>query len=178
MDDDNIDVLVETPKGSRKKYEYDHQRHAMRLDRRLFSATVYPADYGFIPDTKSGDGEALDALVLAEEPTFPGCWVLARPIGVFWIQHPGGGDDGSEDDHREAKIIAVPAGDPDWDEVADVSDLAAHVRDEISHFFDVYKTLEPGDTPSTVGYEDREAAVRVLGDARRRVEQGERDGGS
>jgi inorganic pyrophosphatase len=155
-DDDLVDVLVETPQGSRKKYEYDHERKGMRLDRRLFSATVYPADYGFIPDTEGADGEALDALVITEEPTFPGCWVTARPIGVFWIAY---------DDHREAKIVAVPKGDPTWDEIHDLEELPEHLRDEISNFFDVYKVLEPGRTPTPDGYEGRDAAVAVIAEA-------------
>jgi inorganic pyrophosphatase len=158
-EDDLVDVLVETPQGSRKKYEYDHDRKALRLDRRLFSATVYPADYGFVPDTESEDGEALDALVITEEPTFPGCWVTARPIGVFWIAY---------DDGREAKIIAVPAGDPTWDEVHDLSELPDHLRDEISHFFDVYKVLEPGRTPRPDGYDGRDVALTVIAEARDR----------
>ena len=109
MGDDLIDVRVETPKGSRSKYEWDHDRAGLRLDRRLFSATVFPADYGYIAETKGADGEALDALVLSDDGTFPGCWVLARPIGVFWITYP----DEGEDERREAKIVAVPDQDPD-----------------------------------------------------------------
>ncbi|HEX8769153.1 MAG TPA: inorganic diphosphatase [Acidimicrobiales bacterium] len=153
-----IDVLVETPKGSRAKYEWDHERAALRLDRRLYSATVFPADYGYIAGSKGADGEALDALVLGEDPTFPGCWVMARPIGVFWITYG--------DDTREAKIIAVPDKDPDWDEVRDVADLPAHQRDHISHFFDVYKDLEPSRTPEPAGYEGCEAALRVIAESR------------
>jgi inorganic pyrophosphatase len=156
-------VLVETPQGSRKKYEYDHERHAMRLDRRLFSATVYPADYGFVPGTVGADGEALDALVLSQDPTFPGCWVAARPIGVFWLSYEG------HEDEREAKIITVPAGDPDWEEVEELSDLPHHVTDEISHFFDVYKDLEPSRTPNSMGFDDRKAALAVLEEARARA---------
>ncbi len=158
MADENerVDVLVETPQGSRKKYEYDKERGGMRLDRRLFSAAVYPADYGFIPDTVGADGEALDALVVTEEPTFPGCWVTGRPIGVFWIAY---------DEAREAKIIAVPDGDPTWDDVHDIDDLPDHLRDEISQFFDVYKVLEPGRTPSPDGYEGRDAALNVIAEA-------------
>ncbi len=158
-DEGLVDVLVETPQGSRKKYEYDHDRKGMRLDRRLFSATVYPADYGFIPDTESDDGEALDALVITEEPTFPGCWVTARPIGVFWIAYDG---------NREAKVVAVPAGDPTWDGVDDVDRLPDHLRDEISHFFDVYKDLEPSRTPTPDGYEGRDAALAVIKEATER----------
>ena len=162
MNDDLIDVLVETPQGSRKKYEYDHDRNALRLDRRLFSATVYPADYGFVPDTVGSDGEPLDTLVLAHEPTFPGCWVTARPIGVFWLAHDQG---------REAKIVAVPEGDPDWTDVADLEDLADHVRDEISHFFEVYRTLEPGRSPRPDGHDGHQAAMAVIAEACQRAQE-------
>lgn len=158
---DLVDILVETPQGSRKKYEYDEARKGMRLDRRLFSATVYPADYGFIPDTEGADGEALDALVITEEPTFPGCWVTGRPIGVFWIAYDGA---------REAKIIAVPEGDPTWEGVHDIDEVPGHLRDEISQFFDVYKVLEPGRTPEPDGYEGRDAALAVIAEATRRKE--------
>ncbi|MEN3315744.1 MAG: inorganic pyrophosphatase [Acidimicrobiaceae bacterium] len=158
-----VDVLVETPQGSRKKYEYDKERHGMRLDRRLFSATVYPADYGLIPDTVGEDGEALDALVLTQEPTFPGCWVTARPIGVFWIAYDG---------EREAKILAVPDGDPTWDDVHDIADVPDHLRDEISQFFDIYKVLEPGRTPTPDGYEGRAAALEVIAEAAGRKQAG------
>ncbi|MFN2607768.1 MAG: inorganic diphosphatase [Acidimicrobiales bacterium] len=151
-----VDALVETPQGSRKKYELDHDRRAMRLDRRIFSATVYPVDYGLIPGTEGADGEELDILIVTEEPTFPGCWVTARPIGVCWIAY---------DDQREAKIIAVPHGDPTWDDVTDLDDLPDHIRDEIGHFFEVYKTLEPGRTPTTDGWEGRDAAMSVIADA-------------
>ena len=109
-----IDVVIEIPRGSRNKYEYDHEAHVFRLDRRLFTATDYPADYGFIPDTLSEDGDPLDALVLLEDPTFPGCWITARPVGVFWMEDDTGPD---------AKILCVPAGDPRWEQVEDIADL-------------------------------------------------------
>jgi inorganic pyrophosphatase len=160
MDDDLIDVLVETPKGSRTKYEWDHERGGLRLDRRLWSATVFPTDYGYVADTTGADGEELDALVFGDDPTFPACWVRARAIGVCWITYGDG--DGS----REAKILAVPADDPDWDEVRDLPDLPAHQLDQLSHFFDVYKELEPSRTTSTAGYEGREAALRVIAESR------------
>ena len=162
MGEDVIDVLVETPKGSRYKYEWDHERGAMRLDRRLYSATVFPADYGYVAETKSADGEALDALVLSEGGTFPGCWVLARPIGVCWITYPG--HRGQET--REAKIVAVPDADPGWAEVGDVADLPRHVLEEISQFFDVYKELEPSRTTSSAGYEGRAVALRLIAESR------------
>src|SRR5918996_5567417 len=124
--DEFIEVMVEIPKGSRNKYEYDHDRHVMRLDRRLFSATVYPADYGFITGTLGEDGDPLDALVLLEDPTFPGCHVNARPVGVFWMADEKGPD---------AKIICVAAGDPVTSGVHDLDDLPPHLLAEIKHFF-------------------------------------------
>ncbi len=164
-DDETVDVLVETPKGSRAKFEWDPERHGLRLDRRLGSATVFPTDYGWIEGTRSSDGETLDALVLGEEPLFPGCWVRVRPIGVFWISYGRTGDDDPEK-MSEAKILAVPDADPGWSEIRDVDDLSEHQRNQISHFFDVYKQLDPGRNPSPAGYEGREAALRVIADSR------------
>ena len=162
MSDDLVDVLVETPKGSRSKYEWAHDRGALRLDRRLYSATVFPADYGYVAETRSADGEALDALVLSADGTFPGCWVRARPLGVLWITYAG--KDGGET--REAKIIAVPEHDPDSAEVRDLDDLPSHRLEEISHFFAVYKDLEPSRTTSPAGYESRTVALRVIAESR------------
>jgi inorganic pyrophosphatase len=159
MDDDFIEVMVEIPRGSRNKYEYDHERHVMRLDRRLFSATVYPADYGFVPDTLGEDGDPLDALVLLDDPTFPGCLVRAHPVGVFWMSDEKGPD---------AKIICVPV-DPRSGQVHDLADLPQHLLDEIALFFEVYKTLEPGKESSTRGYEGREAAWGEINAARARA---------
>jgi inorganic pyrophosphatase len=158
-DDRVIDVVVEIPRGSRNKYEYDHETGVIRLDRRLFSATVYPADYGFVPDTLAEDGDPLDAIILLEEPTFPGCWVTARPVGVFQMRDDAGPD---------AKIVCVPAGDPRWADVVSIGDVPELLRAEIEHFFDVYKTLEPGKHSDTRGYEDVDAAWRAIDDARRR----------
>ena len=143
------DVVVEIPRGSRNKYEYDHERDVIRLDRRLFSATVYPADYGFIPDTLGEDGDPLDALILLDDPTFPGCWVSARPVGVFWMDDDKGPD---------AKIICVAAGDPRWQEVVEIEDVPEMLRAEIEHFFEVYKMLEPDKHTNTRGYEGTAAA--------------------
>jgi len=162
VDDELIDVLVESPKGSRIKYEWDDDRQAIRFDRHLYSATVFPADYGYIADTIGADGEKLDALILTDEGTFPGCWVRARVIGVFWITY---------DDEREAKIVAVADQDPNWADLEDVDDVPAHRRDEISHFFDVYKDLEPDKMTDVRGWEDRESAESVLASARRRYEE-------
>jgi inorganic pyrophosphatase len=143
------DVVVEIPRGSRNKYEYDHELDVIRLDRRLFSATVYPADYGFIPHTLGEDGDPLDALILLDDPTFPGCWVSARPVGVFWMDDDKGPD---------AKIICVAAGDPRWQDVVEIEDVPEMLRAEIEHFFEVYKMLEPDKHTNTRGYEGTTAA--------------------
>ncbi len=152
-DERSIDVVIEIPRGSRNKYEYDHERGVMRLDRRLFSATTYPSDYGFLPDSLGEDSDPLDALVLLDDPTFPGCWVRARPVGVFWMDDDKGPD---------AKIICVPAGDPRWDHIVEIEDVFKSMRAEIQHFFDVYKELEPGKHTSTRGFEDTAAVWREI----------------
>lgn len=154
-----LDVVVEIPRGSRNKYEYDHENHVMRLDRRLFSATFYPADYGFVPDTLAEDTDPLDALVLLDDPTFPGCWVTCRPVGVFWMEDDKGPD---------AKIICVPSGDPRWDAMAEIDDVPELFRAEIQHFFDVYKMLEPGKHAQTGGFDGVEAAWGEIERSRQR----------
>jgi inorganic pyrophosphatase len=154
-----IDVVVEIPRGSRNKYEFDHEAHVFRLDRRLFTATAYPADYGFVPDTLSEDGDPLDAMVLLDEPTFPGCYVRCRPVGVFWMTDDAGPD---------AKILCVPASDPRFEGMSDISDLPAHLPDEISHFFEVYKVLEPGKHSSVRGWEGVSAAEAEIVACRKR----------
>ena len=154
-----IDVVVEIPRGSRNKYEFDHVDHVFRLDRRLFTATTYPADYGYIPETLSEDGDPLDALVLLEEPTFPGCWITARPVGVFWM---------TDDKGPDAKILCVPAGDSRWENVSDITDLPDHLAQEIEHFFEVYKKLEPGKHSSVRGWEGADAAETEIAACRDR----------
>ncbi len=153
------EVVVEIPKGSRNKYEIDHETGAVWLDRHLFTATTYPADYGFFPETLAEDGDPLDALVLLDEPTFPGCHIEARPIGVFWMRDEAGPD---------AKILCVPAGDPRWGDVTDLPDLRPHLLEEISHFFEVYKALEPHKHAEVRDWGGADAAAQVIADARRR----------
>jgi len=154
-----IDVVVEIPGGSRNKYEYDHEHHVIRLDRRLATATSYPADYGFVPDTLALDGDPLDALVIVEDPTFPGCVVRARVIGLFKMQDEAGPD---------AKLITVLAHDPMREGTKDLSDLPIQFLDEIEHFFSVYKTLEPGKRTQTKGFDGRERALEELRASRER----------
>jgi inorganic pyrophosphatase len=154
-----IDVIVEIPAGSRNKYEYDHDRHVIRLDRRLATATTYPADYGFVPDTLALDGDPLDALVILDDPTFPGCLVRVRVVGVFFMKDEAGPD---------AKLLTVLEHDPIRTETSDVSDLPPHLLDEIGHFFTVYKALEPGKETQAIGFEGRDAALEELRASRER----------
>ena len=156
-----IHVVIEIPRGSRNKYEIDHETGHVFLDRRLFTATTYPADYGFLPNTLGDDGDPLDALVLLEDPVYPGIWVDARPVGVMWMQDEAGGD---------AKIICVPPKEPRWKEVQDLRDLPEELLEEIKHFFDVYKALEPGKMSNTQGFEGRKAAWREIELSRKRFE--------
>lgn len=151
--DECIDVVIEIPRGSRNKYEIDHESGKIRLDRRLFSATVYPADYGFVPDTLAEDGDPLDVLVLLEEPTFPGCYINARPVGVLWMHDEKGPD---------AKIICVEPHEPRYRDVRDIHEVQPEMLEEIKHFFDMYKMLEPGKFSSTGDYEGREAAWKEI----------------
>ena len=157
--DRTIDVMVEIPRGSRNKYEYDHENHVFRLDRRLFSATFYPADYGFVPDTLAEDGDPLDALVLVGEPTFPGCRIRVRPVGVFHMEDEKGVDD---------KVICVPLKDPAWMRATDIHDIPSELRNEIEHFFQVYKDLEQVQT-ITRGYGNRVEAMKVIESATKRL---------
>lgn len=148
-----FDVTIEIPRGQRNKYEIDHETGRVRLDRTLFTATCYPTDYGFIEDTLGRDGDPLDALVLIPEPTFPGCLIHARPIAMFQMTDEKGPDD---------KIVCVPAGDPRYDNLQDLSDIPEFERAMIRHFFEVYKALEPGkrvESASWAGRVEAEAEV-------------------
>ncbi len=130
-----FDVTIEIPTGSRNKYEIDHESGRLRLDRMLFTATRYPHDYGFVDDTLGLDGDPLDALVIVQEPTFPGCVIRARTVGMFRMTDEAGGDD---------KLVCVVANDPRMEHIRDIHHVAEFDRLEIQHFFEVYKELEPG----------------------------------
>ena len=152
-----IFVVIEIPRGSRNKYEIEHDGGRVFLDRRLFTATTYPADYGFVPETLGGDGDPLDALVLLEDPVYPGVWVEARPVGVLYMQDEAGED---------AKLICVPPKEPRWADVNDLEDLTPALRAEIKHFFEVYKMLEPDKYSSASGMAGRDAAWAEINAAR------------
>ena len=154
---DCIDVLVEIPRGSRNKYELDRERGVIRLDRVLYSSVHYPTDYGLIPNTLAPDGDELDALVMVEEPTFPGCLVTARPIGVLQMR----------DEHGEdSKILAVPLGEPRFSDVWKLADITPHWLREIEKFFQTYKRLQDVNTELT-GWADRDVALKVIEEARK-----------
>jgi len=144
-----FDVTIEIPKGQRNKYELDHATGRIRLDRMLFTSTRYPADYGFIENTLGQDGDPLDALVLLEEPTFPGCLITCRAIGMFRMTDEKGGDD---------KVLTVPATDPRMAHLVDIADVSEFDRLEIQHFFETYKDLEPGKSVEGAHWVGREAA--------------------
>jgi len=158
----SIEVLVEIPRGSRNKYEFDKTRGVFVLDRVLYSSVHYPTDYGYVVDTLGEDGDALDALVVVHEPTFPGCHIQARPIGVLDMRDEKGPDH---------KILAVPLGDPRFQTVVDLSTIGPHWLREIENFFQTYKTLEDKWT-EVVGWEDGDAAEAYVRAARERYTRG------
>ncbi|NKI30533.1 inorganic diphosphatase [Croceivirga thetidis] len=150
-DDVTFDVLIEIPKGSRNKYEYDFTLHKIRFDRTLFSSMMYPGDYGFVPETLALDSDPLDVLVLGTEPTYPMVVMEVKPIGVFHMTDEKGPDE---------KIICVPVSDPIWNQKNDISDLNPHRLKEIEHFFKVYKDLEEKKV-DTGGWSDAEKAKEI-----------------
>jgi inorganic pyrophosphatase len=157
-----IDVVVEIPKGSRNKYEMNHETHRVRLDRVLHSSVHYPTDYGFVPETLAEDGDPLDALVIVEEGTFPGCWVPARPIGLLFM---------SDEHGTDKKLLCVAAGDPRFDTIKELADLAPHWLREIEIFFETYKQLEDQKEVSVGGWEGRAAAMAAIEQCRLRAVQ-------
>jgi len=152
-------VIVEIPRFSQNKYEYDHDTHTIKLDRHLVVAMGYPAEYGFIPDTLGGDGDPLDALVLTEFPTFPGCLIETKVLGMCIMTDENGED---------AKLITVPAYDKKWKAASDIGDVPKDVLDRISHFFTVYKDLDEGKWVKVEHYVGREEALKELSAARER----------
>jgi inorganic pyrophosphatase len=161
MKEITIEVLIEIPKGSRNKYEYDSGRKIIRFDRMLFSAVHYPSDYGFIPETLALDGDPLDALVLVWEPTFPGCLIEALPVGLFLMRDEKGPDE---------KILCVPVKDPLWNHIKKLTDVPPHLLKEIEHFFSVYKELEKKKV-GVEGWRDRAVAVKSIQESRKRYQK-------
>ncbi len=153
-----VDVFVEVPMGSRNKYEYDKEAGHFRLDRMLFSAVRYPGDYGYIPETLARDGDALDAMVILGEPTFPGCLITGRVVGML---------DMTDDKGPDEKVLCVPDSDPRWRHVHSLADVPDHLLAEIDHFFSIYKDLEQK-AVHVHGWRDRDAALETVADCRAR----------
>ena len=147
-----INVLIEIPGGSKNKYEFDKDLNAFALDRVLFASVKYPYDYGFVPNTLADDGDPLDGMVMMDEPTFPGCVIAARPIGMLLMID--GGD-------RDEKILCVPAEDPRYNEVKSLNDIAPHRLEEIAEFFRTYKNLEKKVT-EIQGWKDVDAVTPLV----------------
>lgn len=157
-----FDVTIEIPKGQRNKYVMDRTRGRIRLDRTLFTATSYPADYGFIEGTRVPDGDGLDAMVLVDEPTFPGCLIRCRPIALFRMVDEQG---------PANKVLCVPAADPRQEHLRDLSHLPEFERLEIQHFFSVYKEVEPGKRVQGGGWAGRSAAEAEVEASQRRFDE-------
>jgi inorganic pyrophosphatase len=157
-----VKCVVEIPKGSRNKYERDPDSGEIRLDRFLSASVVYPTDYGYVPGTLGADGDPLDALICVSEPTFPGCVVHGRVIGLFEMEDEHGAD---------AKLLCVPEGDPNWSSLCDLPDLPEQLKREIAHFFSIYKDLDRGRQTHVRGWRDRGAALAELQAARERFDR-------
>lgn len=158
-DDEPLICIVEIPKGSRNKYEYDPELGGIKLDRYLAASMMYPADYGYIPDTLALDGDALDVLVCVSEPTFPGCIVPVKPIALFEMTDEKGVDD---------TVLCVPLHDPGWNSLEEFEDLPVQLRDEIAHFFASYKDLDPDRESEVQGWGSRTDALKAIAGARER----------
>ncbi len=158
-----FDVLVEIPAGNRNKYEVDHESGRIRLDRMLFTSTRYPHDYGYVEETLGEDGDPLDAMVLLEEPTFPGCLIRCRAIGMFHMRDEAGGDD---------KLLCVPSSDPRVDHITDLEHVSEFDRLEIQHFFETYKDLEPGKSVEGAHWTGRVEAEAEIQRSYERAKQG------
>ena len=161
MTDGALSCIIEIPKGSRNKYEWDHEREVIVLDRFLFSSVVYPTDYGFIPETLGQDGDPLDVMCCVSEATFPGCLIDVKPIALFRMEDDKGIDD---------KVLCVPLSDPGWSWMERLEDIPAQLRDEIAHFFSIYKDLEQK-AVKVDGWYPREEAVAEIEASRRRFRE-------
>lgn len=152
-----IEAVIEIPRGSRNKYEVDHETGRVHLDRVLYTPFVYPVDYGYFDKTLGGDGDPLDALVLLEFPVFPGVVVNVRAVGVLPMEDDGGMDE---------KILCVPAKDKRWEHIQDINDVPEQTKNEIAHFFEHYKDLEPGKWVKLGEWDNKAEAERLIAKAK------------
>ena len=160
----DILVCVEIPKYSHQKYEIDEKLKAVKLDRTLFSAVYFPFEYGSIKNTEGEDGDPLDAVLLSTFPTFPGCYVKVRPIGILFMEDEAGIDH---------KIITVPNEkiDPRFEEIKDINNLSSHSKSEIKEFFNIYKRLEPNKWVKVKDFKSKEEAERIITEAKKRFKE-------
>lgn len=147
-----VNVLIEIPAGSKNKYEFDKEIGAFALDRVLYASVQYPYDYGFIPNTLADDGDPLDGMVIMDQPTFPGCVITARPIGM--LEMVDGGD-------RDEKLLCVPHKDPRYQGFNTLADVAPHRLEEIAEFFRTYKNLEKKLT-TIMGWKDADQVFTLV----------------
>jgi inorganic pyrophosphatase len=155
---ESVRMIVEIPKNSANKYEYDIANGVFHLDRALYSSVHYPGDYGFVPGTKAEDGDPIDILALVDEPTFPGCMVDVRPLGFLEMEDSAA---------KDQKILGVPMRNPRFDQMRGIDDVPAHVLKEIEHFFAIYKELE-GKVVRTQGWRPLDAALAAIRSSRQR----------
>lgn len=158
-----LNAVIEIPVRSSMKYEYDEELDVIRLDRVLHSPMFYPADYGFVPQTRADDGDHLDVLVLMSQPTFPGCMLEVRPVGVL---------DMEDEEGHDWKILAVATKDPRFKDINDIDDVDNHLKDEIQHFFEQYKHLE-SKWATVKGWADKAEAHRRIVESQERFVQEE-----
>jgi inorganic pyrophosphatase len=156
-----VDAFIEIPTGSQNKYEFDKEKGVFRLDRVLFSPMHYPTEYGYLESTLAEDGDPLDILVLTTFPTFPGCVIKSRVIGVLLM---------SDDKGQDEKLLAVPVDDPRWNHVTSLEHVSPHVLKEIEHFFNVYKDLENKQT-NIIGWRDAEFAAKLYDECVKRYQE-------
>lgn len=159
---ETLNVVIEIPRGSHNKYEYDEEDHEIHLDRVLHSAVFFPTDYGFVPETRSEDGDHLDILVLVSEPTFPGCVLKVKPIGILDMEDESGVD---------WKVIGVAVKDPHSKNINDIEEVEEHLRKKIKNFFEIYKTLEEGKWVKVRNWYGKEEALKRIREAKDRFEK-------
>ncbi len=161
---DEINVVIEIPKGSNIKYEIDDETGAVFVDRKLFTAMFYPCNYGFVPQTKEKDGDPVDVLVLGNDPFVPSSVIRANPVGVLIT---------ADEEGEDAKVVAVPVAkvDPSFSEVKDIASVPQYIQDQIKHFFEHYKELEKGKYVKVKGWENKESAKKKIAEAMERYKK-------
>ena len=161
---DEINVVIEIPKGSNIKYEIDDKTGAIFVDRKLFTAMFYPCNYGFVPRTKEKDGDPVDVLVLGNDPVVPSAVIRANPVGVLIT---------ADEEGEDAKVVAVPVAkvDPSFSEVADIDKVPLYIQDQIKHFFEHYKELEKGKYVKVQCWQNKESAKKKIAEAMERYKK-------